>query len=196
MVDYTIQHNKALEFLNSFKADELIKDKRVLDMGCGDGFASVEFIKRGAKRVDAVDIASEPTLISDDIIFHRSIPGNTFDIIWHHHMLEHVEDCIGMLKILRQHLHIDGWMWMTVPNMARCDVYSPGHIHNFQAPQLVEILRICGFGTSHIKIWVKGGQLRVRVPCNGEQGYPYMMKALLLRDGRCPAGALEWHDWN
>jgi hypothetical protein len=84
---------------------------------------------------------------------------------------------------------------MAVPNMANHTVFSPGHINNFMAPQLVEILRLAEFGIKDMSIWAHQGQLRIRVPKLGMLQYPQPMLRSIKDTGRCPSELLNKWNW-
>ena len=204
MTDPIVQHSHTDLFFNSFDSDPLIKGKKILDVGCGDGYAALQFHNRGAALVHAMDpyLEGKPVFLEEapEIkffdYFPRGFDGATnYDIIWHHHVIEHVENCFEFLRIIRSMLTDDGWMWMACPNMAQHAIYSPDHVHNFQAAQLMEVLRRCHFAVGQAKIWVVNGQLRVRVPANGNHDYPEPMEVSLRETGRCPSELLNNWNW-
>ena len=120
-----IQHSHTDLFLNSFDSDPLIKGKKVLDVGCGDGYAALQFHNRGAALVHAMDpyLEGKPVFLEeapeikffedwDDFRYRHVVPPGGYDIVWHHHVVEHVEHCFGFLNDIRDLLATDGWMWM------------------------------------------------------------------------------------
>lgn len=204
----SVQDNHTDKFLNSFNADDMIIGSSILDVGCGHGYASAEFLKRGARLVDALDIDLRKVNDIPKPIYLQDIPveffssweeilskNTKYDIIWHHHVIEHVENCFEFLRTIHSLLNDGGHMWMACPNMASHSVFSPGHIHNFQAGQLIDVLRRCGFAVAEARVWALAGQLRVRVPKNGDNDYPEIMKTSLTETGRCPADILSNWRW-
>jgi hypothetical protein len=195
----SIHHRITDTFLTSFPAHQQIKDKKILDVGCGDAYASSRFMSNGASVVHAYDpLKPLPELCEiHNIPFFDSLSKLSYgyDIIWMHHVLEHVSDYLELLMIIRSLLDDRGELWMAVPNMASHAVFSPGHINNFMAPQLVEVLRIAGFAIGDISIWVHEGQLRVRVPKLGNCEYPEPMQRSLKETGRCASEILKMHNW-
>lgn len=202
----TVQQAHALVFLDSFPSAPSLRGRRFLDVGCGDGFVAVTVKKRDASEVWAVDKAApqrdelgRPLLVAQhEIPFTRRLADVTngdFDVVWCHHVLEHIEAPIEFLRALRAKLSPKGWLWITVPNMANNAVYSTGHIHNYLAPSLAAQLHMAGFGSAALKAWVQAGQLRMRVPREGPTGYPPPMEEALRASGRCPAEALARWRW-
>lgn len=208
ILDKMTQDNHTDVFLNSFDANSFINDKIVLDIGCGHGYAASQFLDRGAKTVHAMDIDLRRVNEISKPYYTQNTPIEFFnsweellslnikyDLIWHHHVIEHIEDCFGFLRQVREILSDDGEMWMACPNMASHSVFSPGHIHNFQSAQLVEVLQRTGFAIEKVSVWTLGGQLRVRVPASGSNEYPEVMKKSLDETGRCPAELLSHWNW-
>lgn len=194
-----IHHNHTKLFLQSFNSVAKIQHSKILDLGCGDAFASSQFLLYGATTVHAYDpLKQKPQLCAElNIPFYDKIADLDldYDIVWMHHVLEHVPDYLELLKSIRKRLVDTGWLWMAVPNMASHAVFSPGHINNFMAPQLVEVLRLAGFGISSCSVWAKEGQLRVRVPKIGDSSYPEPMMKSLLATGRCTSDVLARWNW-
>lgn len=203
----TVQNNHTDVYLNSFDSKNKIAESVVLDAGCGDGYASKCFLDAGAKTVYSVDPYTpmlqngRPLWTADtDVFFTKNWQdidhlNLKFDIIWHHHVIEHVEDVFSFLRKLHGLLADRGEMWLACPNMAQHSTFSPGHIHNFQAAQLIEVLRLCGFAVGDSSTWVQGGQLRVRVPKIGNTDYPAPMKQSIAETGRCPSELLTSWNW-
>lgn len=192
-------------YLNSFDSISKIKNKNIVDIGCGHGYAARQFIDKGAHAVTALEIEPrDPSLnkphylLDTDATFVTSwneIINSKFDIVWSHHVIEHVEDYFSFLRDIHSILNDTGELWLACPNMAQHAVYSPGHIHNFQAAQLVEVLKRTGFAIGDISVWTHNGQLRARVPKNGNTNYPTPMQDELNRTGRCPADVLTYWNW-
>ena len=211
MTNVPVQQAHTDIFLKSFDSASLIKGAKVIDIGCGDGYASTRFILGGCSVLHALDPQSEnlstqgiPASLEgmqkDSYRFFKSwgdldIPEGGYDIVWHHHVVEHIEDCFGFLTKCHGLLAPTGQMWLACPNMAQHSVYSPGHIHNFQAAQMVEVLRRCCFAVGDISIWVLKGQLRIRVPKQGNYNYPTVMQQSLEKTGRCPSDLLTKVNW-
>lgn len=200
-----IPHQTTLGFLANSPSPER---KSVIDIGCGDGFASVEFKKRGAKEIIANDLSCKvrPLLLQYSIPF---LPlkdvGVTyhshFDIVWCQNVLEHQEHPIEFLKNLYELLNPAGELWLTVPNCRTFEVFSLGHIINFNMPTLIEHFYRAHFDTKNGHYWTstpKSGHLRVRIP-KMEAGkfsdYPTPMAKCIKATGRCPANLLEQWNW-
>lgn len=203
--DFSTQHRVALEYVESIDT-EIIEGAVVADIGPGDGFMTKWFLERGANHVCPIDITFEN--LDDDLRDHDDVTlveGDlndtyqrmlfSFDVVWCHHCLEHVPDCIGFLNCIADMLKPRGWLWLAVPNMAPYEVFSPGHIHNFMAPQLLAQLRMAGFDVYTPRIWAKNSQLRVRVQNRSNNNFPEPMQRELETTGRCQASTLDYYNW-
>lgn len=203
--DFSTQHRVALEYVNSID-QRIVVDAQVADIGPGDGFMTKWFLNRGAKHVCPIDITFENldkdlmgdgqvTCMKGDLKDTSKNMLFCFDLVWCHHCLEHVPDCIGFLNLIADILKQDGWLWLAVPNMAPYEVFSPGHIHNFMAPQLLAQLGMAGFDIENARVWAKGSQLRVRVQRRQNNHFPRIMQEELKRTGRCQASTLDYLNW-
>lgn len=202
MPDFTVQHNHALRFIESFPSS--VEGKRVVDVGGGDGFMALHFVNSGAESVILVEpmigvvlreVENHPRIVQtssvDTVVAQH-------DIVWCHHVLEHVEAPVDFLRSIKQILKPDGWLWLAVPNMADCTAFSAGHINNFMAPQLVHTLSCAGFSVRDCSVWADRGQLRVRVqPAKdmAQQRYPEPMHSSMRESGRCPSEVLAKWNW-
>ena len=152
-----------------------IKDKVILDFGCGDGYAAAKFFNMGAKSVHAFDIMYPPP---DDLYQNRQVkylndyPIGIYDIIWLHHVLEHIPDPVNMLLSLNALLHSYGELWVTVPNMANSAIYSDVHINNYNLYTLLLSLLLANFSIFNIHWLMSPGQLRIRVRKMGNKEWP------------------------
>ena len=196
-----VQHHCTDVFMNSFKSDDKIKDKVILDSGCGDGYASKQFAKRGAAHVNSYDPSAPIVLdyVDERISTFNSIEwiGTFCDIAWTHHVIEHVHSPETYLTTLRNRMRDDGELWLTCPNTATHSTFSYGHVHNFTIANMVLTLQKACFGVEDIKWMLTAGQLRVRVPRIGGLELPKPFKRLLERNQHFPVGALPqtWR-WN
>ena len=135
------QHTFALEFLNALP----IKRGTVLDIGAGPGFQTQWFIEHGFDAV-AVDVV-KPRV---DVPFLLADVGNVaialdrpVDAVWSHHMLEHVENPLRVLREFHRIIKPDGWLFLTVPQFN--DTISSGHIVSYTMPLLIYHLALVGF---------------------------------------------------
>lgn len=123
----------------------------IIDVGCGRGWATLEFQRRGAD-VTAMDILPDKhyklvDIHAAGIAYRQDLDDTVYDIAWCHHTLEHIQDPIAFLARLRQ---IARELWVIVPHMSG-ESYAKGHIHRYNMPVLVEHLRRAGWDIEHGK---------------------------------------------
>ena len=107
-------------------AVELVKDKRVLDVACGEGYGA-NILAKSANHVTAVDIDSA-TIENAKLkyksgnlhfqvgsILHLPFGENDFDIITCFETLEHVEEHEKLITELKRVLTIDGLLLISTP---------------------------------------------------------------------------------
>jgi len=109
-------HEPLLQYYH-FPNDELLKGKKVLDVGCASGFFSKYFAERGANVV-AIDINTSVTnmvknrtklemdIVEADVFSIDSI--DTFDIVFCGSLLMHVIYPMELLKIINKALKPNG----------------------------------------------------------------------------------------
>jgi SAM-dependent methyltransferase len=115
----------------------LLKDRHLLEIGCGMGFDSVEFLKRGV-RVTATDLTENavaiarkhfaveglrPEAVQVENVLQLSFPDNTFDAVWANGVLHATGDTAKAISEVRRVLKPGGraiishfyrrpsWMW-------------------------------------------------------------------------------------
>ncbi|HEY9217404.1 MAG TPA: class I SAM-dependent methyltransferase [Phenylobacterium sp.] len=116
---------------------------RMLDVGCGEGFALAWFAQRGwtVRGLDhssAGLAAQNPQLIekltTGDVFANLQGligAGETYDLVWLNHVLEHVVDPVALLRSLRRLVAPGGVLVVTVPNDASAlqeDLLAAGDI--------------------------------------------------------------------
>lgn len=101
---------------------------RMLDVGCGEGFALAWFAERGWT-VDGLDFSSAgvsaqnpamlPRLTTGDVfekLDAKIAAGEQYDLVWLNHVIEHVVDPVGLLRSLRRLVSASGVLVVTAPN--------------------------------------------------------------------------------
>ncbi len=146
------------------------KTPSFLDVGCGVGFLA-DFVKKQMKwdacGIDPSPAAAEGRKLFGDFIFTSDIAdlhkneSRTFDIVYASEVVEHVEDPLAFIQLLRRHLSDNGVLVLTTPDAASIDqshpfvsllaTLSPGfHVILFSEQALGMLLRQAGF--KHIEI--------------------------------------------
>lgn len=101
---------------------------RVLIAGCGAGHEAVAIGQELRAEIDAVDVEdfvpSELKSLAGVRFQVASVcqlpfESNSFDAIFYHHVIEHVDDPVGSLKELDRVLKPGGWIFVGTPNRHR-----------------------------------------------------------------------------
>ena len=119
--------------------------KRLLDVGCGEGYAMAFFRAQGwsVKGIDfsSAGVASKnpncmDVLVKGDVftLLETEIAtGKTYDVVWLQNVLEHVLDPLDLLKSLRMLVSPGGLAVVTVPNdcsITQRGAMEHGHIES------------------------------------------------------------------
>ncbi len=132
-------------------AQELVRGKKVLDAGCGDGYGT-ELLARTAATALGVDRSEEtidvakrryqrPNLTYKACnLDHLSSLGEKFDAVCHFQVIEHLPDPRPFLLQVRQVLTPGGMLVLTTPNRIFSYVENPYHVHEYLADELRNLL--------------------------------------------------------
>ncbi len=116
---------------------------RMLDVGCGEGYALSFFREKGwavcgldfsSAGVESKNPSCKDALLTGDIfdLLNNEISaGKEYDIVWLQNVLEHVLDPVDLLQSLRKIVAKDGVAVVTVPNdcsITQQAALSRGHI--------------------------------------------------------------------
>ncbi len=210
MSKYRIQHNHTDAYINSLDVSK-IKNAVIIDLGCGDGYASTKFYKLGADRVYGIDhnLVEEDLLCKDKINYLNDMSDvkGLVDVIWCHHVIEHVWNPIKFLSSVFDKLKWGGELWIGCPNAAldHPRIFSQGHIHNYHVVSLLAQLQIVGFNVHDCSWWWHKGQLRIRVKKtlgkvvgqnSNYHDFPSPIKNQIKKIGRVNIDHLEpKHNW-
>lgn len=126
-------------------ASEKIFAPRMLDVGCGEGYA-LNFFRQKGWQIHGIDFScagvesKNPACLKylqTGDIFHlleqEINSGNQYDVVWLQNVLEHVLDPIALLKSIRKLLSDHGVAVVTVPNdcsIVQCAALDNGHINS------------------------------------------------------------------
>lgn len=219
---YATQHRVTDTFMESFNLRNLVEGARVLDHGCGDGYAAAKMLAAGAKEAQAIDIAPKAEILEvvndpykapdgdapslclrNGIAFSRNLVSLPlydagYDVIWSHHVIEHVEAPVDFLRELWGLLKPGGTLLLGCPNMQDHNVFSPGHIHNFTIPTMIAQMQLAGFAVQDCSFWYQRGQLRMRVAKGDGRDrmqWPAPCRDMLHKTGRIDSDKLPAR-WN
>lgn len=156
---------------------EPVKDRKFLDVGCGNGMYSLELARRGAAQVVGIDIAEvmidlcrkssqekgfddRCTFIQTDLLDYT--PDTKFDVSFGIGLFDYISDPLPVLKRMRE-VSTDKaimafprlWTWRAPVRKVRlarkgCDVYF------YSKARIEQLLREAGFKSQEI---VKVGKL-------------------------------------
>jgi SAM-dependent methyltransferase len=129
---------------------------RVLEAGCGTGGnleLLAEFGQLSGFEIEESALAMarergigrlEPGHLPDGFPFS----GETFDLVVLMDVLEHIEQDVASLQVLRSHMAKDGRLLLTVPALPKMWSHHDTHHHHFRRytrPHLEQVLRDGGF---------------------------------------------------
>jgi len=181
------------------------KDKTVLDVGCGTGWMSNLLLEKGAQQVVAMDLSAiRPVALLEHIPYVQTLEElkqplpSIFDILWCHHMLEHLENPIAFLTELAK---IGKQLWIALPFACSPYAFAKGHIHNYNMPLLAEHLRRSGWDASNGSYYTDMNPSGTRqllwavIDVGGDGTYPEPMDELNV-EGVNTAHNLVFDTWN
>lgn len=107
---------------------QLVDHPRVLIAGCGAGHEAVAVGQELRAEIDAVDVEDfvpaelkNLTGVRFQVASVCQLPfeSHTFDAVFYHHVIEHVDDPVGSLRELDRVLKPGGWLFVGTPNRHR-----------------------------------------------------------------------------
>ncbi|HST56529.1 MAG TPA: class I SAM-dependent methyltransferase [Solirubrobacteraceae bacterium] len=112
-----------------FLLERIERGERVLDVGCGEAWFTVELERTGAQPV-GVDVAREPLRRAHahhpnldlrllDLLAPWPLENASFDAAWAGEVIEHVADTAGWLSELRRVLRPGGKLLLSTPDHGR-----------------------------------------------------------------------------
>ncbi len=118
-----------LEHMTRYRfAAELVRGKRVLDVGCGCGYGTYHLSRAGAPAVLGIDVAEdaiaycEKNYRNDGLAYEirdamaTQLEAGAYDVIVAFEMFEHVDDPERLLREIRRLLADDGVLVISTPN--------------------------------------------------------------------------------
>lgn len=149
---------------------------RVLDVGCGTGdtlmaLASLGWDVYGLDiDANAVRIARKRGLTNVSKGYYQDIarfPNGFFDAIRLYHVIEHLNDPVGCLTLIRRKLKADGELLVGTPNAASFaakmfgsfwyNLDAPRHLFLFTPNNLARLVKATGFTVSAVRFCSAGG---------------------------------------
>lgn len=191
-------------FLDRYSLDDLFRDKRVLDLGCGAAGKSLYYVTQGAKKVTGVEIVShyqaeaealaEQLGLSDRFEFVSAsaldlpFPDGSFDTVIMNDFMEHISDPEGVLRESMRLLAPGGRIFINFPPYYHpygahlSDVINMPWVHLFFTEHmLVDAYRDLVHGLPDEKERL---DLRLAKDQNGKEYFGYINHMTLKRFGR------------
>lgn len=115
-------------FEDESKIIEFYTDERklkILDLGCGEGFQSAYFLKKGHD-ITCVDYSEfglkrhnshlSKYFVKKEILEFLKSSNDRYDLILLKNVLEHVPDSRGLLELIKTQMHEESILYIDVPN--------------------------------------------------------------------------------
>lgn len=134
-------------------ASQFIKNKQVLDLGCGAGYGSDLMLKHGnPKNIKSIDISSEAIefakkhyetkelnyYISDAT--KTAFESNSFDVIVCYELIEHLKEPENLIKEISRIIKKDGLLIISTPRKKNSN-RSNFHVHEFKFEEFKLLLK-------------------------------------------------------
>jgi methionine biosynthesis protein MetW len=164
------------------------KPKKILDIGCGDGFFALQIIKTTKAEVSGIDISKEAVEVArnnginalncdlnqDNICFET----NSFDLVYLGEVLEHMLDPDCVLDEIYRILKPDGYLLLSTPNLAAwynrfllLFGIQPIFTETSTRKNFGRVLKFLGEGSQpvgHLRIFTLGALKKIIKSCNFE----------------------------
>lgn len=158
--DLYIQKNRA-EFLIRFLQEETVQSpSRTLDVGASSGMLLAAFREAFGGKTAGVEPGDAYRLYAEGqgLDMHPSLEAlaaageGPYDLVSMIHVLEHLPDPVGTLRMIREQLLAEGGrLLVEVPNFYAHDSYELAHLACFTPHNLKETLKQSGFRVIRLK---------------------------------------------
>ncbi len=151
-----------VSYLFKNKIYPIVKNKKVLDLGCGVGEylkffgegsigidispRNLETAKKNGLQVYKVDLNNPSLKVNDESL------ESSFELVFTSHVLEHVESPINLLRYANKCLKKGGSLVVSIPNeISFINLFYPyftkdgNHLYSFTVGNMIELLSQCGF---------------------------------------------------
>ncbi|GAH64080.1 unnamed protein product [marine sediment metagenome] len=101
--------------------NDIDKNLRILDLGCGSGVGVEYLIFKGYENVVGIDINSKKVAVATSKLLPvfqrdlRTVEFKDFDIVWSSHSFEHMYDPVEALDVLKQITRPDAEFFFVMP---------------------------------------------------------------------------------
>ena len=149
-----------------FFAADLAEGKRVLDLGCGEGYGSAILAERAK---DVLGVELDPQAVQhaatnypfDNLEFRQAsvlelddLPDGSFDLVVCYEVLEHITEHDELFSLVRRVLCPDGVFVISTPDREiyseAADYHNPYHVKELSLREFDELL---GRFFSHHELW-------------------------------------------
>ena len=142
----------ALKFLAAHQTN---REARILDAGCGDGWALDQLKKEGYRNLSGIDLSEEKLEIARRLGGHRvkkallpeiDFPDRSFDVIYHRHVFEHLLFPQETLQSFFRILAPQGILFLIAPKTDIGAHVSHAHVFEIKSlKQVEEMVKKAGF---------------------------------------------------
>ena len=188
--DHINRYNFAKYFIN--------KKDIVLDAACGVGYGSSMMAEK-ASRVIGIDYSEEAIkyaknhwakrnilFIQGDLLYKKTYPEQKFNVIVSFETIEHLKDDKKYLKLIADHLHSKGILFISSPNSEKKHAEdNPWHFRHYTPDEFKRLVQpyfkyVSQFTQIYNGIkWGKGGDNNVLV-CSRSPRYRYKILIYLI----------------
>jgi 2-polyprenyl-3-methyl-5-hydroxy-6-metoxy-1,4-benzoquinol methylase len=133
---------------------------RILDVGCAEGFflarlgheaegSHLEGVEPSPVYAAAAREVLPGAVIHEGMLEDVSLPEGSYDLITLRHVLEHLQDPLGALRMLASLLHPEGMLHVEVPDVTNwpasiSSLYHHEHLNYFTPASMEYVFRLAG----------------------------------------------------